>query len=91
MCNSTNELMNGITPRGLYRVWLQTYDNRTPHLVSVWIDPALRAFEPRMAVQEADIAVSLVRSSDDEPPGWDAEDDDALVILDQKMKHNEFQ
>jgi hypothetical protein len=69
MCNNKNHFENSITHRGLYRVWLQTYENGTPRLVSVWIDPAMRAFQPQ-ATPETALNECLALSSDDEPPSW---------------------
>ena len=69
MCNAKNNIENIATHRDIYRVWLRTHVNGTPQLVSVWIDPAMRAFEPQMVAQEPALAGNLELSTDDEPPG----------------------
>jgi len=44
----TNFTINGrdfTTHSGLYRVWVPLHNDGTPPLISIWIDPSIRAFE----------------------------------------------
>jgi hypothetical protein len=45
MRNFANNFEELITQRGLYRVWVPLREGNREGLVSIWIDPAMRAFE----------------------------------------------
>ena len=47
MFNSTSTLLNFANPQGLYRVWIRANEAQDAPLVSIWIDPEMRAFEPQ--------------------------------------------
>lgn len=85
MCNSKICFGNGNTHRGLHRVWLQTYENGKPRLVSIWIDPAMRVFEPCTEAQEVTLAESPVLSAGDEPPLRITADDNRLFVYAREM------
>jgi hypothetical protein len=73
MFNFSNNLESFITHRGLYRVWVPMHDDGKAPLVSIWIDPGMKAFEPQKG--EEHIALSGVKGDDSipeelvEPPG----------------------
>lgn len=46
MFNFSTNLESLITHRGLYRVWVPIHDDGKAPLISIWIDPGMRAFEP---------------------------------------------
>jgi hypothetical protein len=48
MADFTNNFGNLATRSGLYRVWVPVGDDGESPLISIWIDPYLRAFEPRV-------------------------------------------
>lgn len=45
MLSNNNILSNLASDRGLYRVWIRAHEGANASLVSVWIDPQMRAFE----------------------------------------------
>lgn len=48
MFNSTNTLLNFANRQGLYRVWIRANEAQDAPLVSIWIDPEMRPFEPQV-------------------------------------------
>jgi hypothetical protein len=73
MFNFSNNLESFITHRGLYRVWVSMHDDGKAPLVSIWIDPGMKAFEPQDGKEH--ITLSGVKGDDSipeelvEPPG----------------------
>jgi len=51
MRNFANNFEELITRRGSYRVWVLLRDDGSAPLVSLWIDPAMRAFESQAGDQ----------------------------------------
>jgi hypothetical protein len=51
MRNFMNNFEELIHHTGLYRVWVPVREGNRERLVSIWIDPAMRAFEAREKVQ----------------------------------------
>jgi hypothetical protein len=47
MRNFANNFEELILRRGLYRVWVPLHDDGKAPLISIWVDPAMGAFEPR--------------------------------------------
>jgi hypothetical protein len=45
MANNTTNFPKFNERRGLYRVWVPLHDDAKAPLISIWIDPDLRAFE----------------------------------------------
>jgi len=45
MTNFTSNFGNFTTRSGLYRVWVPLRDDGKSPLISIWIDPTLRAFK----------------------------------------------
>lgn len=41
-------MTNLVNRVGLYRVWVPMHDNGQAPLISIWIDPMMTAFEPRV-------------------------------------------
>lgn len=50
MFNEMNTLSNFVNRKGLYRVWIRANEAQGAPLVSIWIDPEMRAFEPQMKI-----------------------------------------
>lgn len=48
-----NYFENAPARRSLYRVWIRAHEGENAALVSIWIDPAMRAFEPSAATEAA--------------------------------------
>jgi hypothetical protein len=46
MANFTSNFENLTTHSGLYRIWVPLRDDSESPLVSIWVDPNFRAFEP---------------------------------------------
>lgn len=44
---------NAAARRGLYRVWIRAHEGENAPLISVWIDPAMRAFEASAGTEAA--------------------------------------
>ena len=56
--------------QGLYRVWIRAHEGQHAPLVSIWIDPQMRAFEEPRTEGTRDHAVnSFVRPEHDRQPG----------------------
>lgn len=51
MFNDTNAFANLLTGPGLYRVWILANQAKSAPLVSIWIDPQMRVFEPQMKAE----------------------------------------
>ncbi len=58
-----------------------------PGLVSLWIDPLMKAFEPHDALREAEITANPTPFSDDEPPSWKTLNEDAIVVHAYSVKN----
>ena len=87
MCTCKNNVEHLISNRGLYRVWLETRESRITRLVSLWIDPLMKAFEPHDALREAEITANPAPFSDDEPPSWRILNEDAVVVNAHSVKN----
>jgi hypothetical protein len=48
-----NDFENAAARRGLYRVWIRAHEGENAALISVWVDPAMRAFEPSAGTEAA--------------------------------------
>jgi hypothetical protein len=46
MSDIISNFENATARRGLYRVWIRAHEGENAALICVWIDPAMRAFEP---------------------------------------------
>jgi hypothetical protein len=75
-----NSVQNMISNRGLYRFWLETQEGDITRLVSLWIDPLMKAFEPHDALRAAEITANPAPFSDDEPPPWRTLNADAMLV-----------
>ena len=75
-----NSVENMISSRGLYCVWLETQEGDVTRLVSLWIDPLMKAFEPHDTLREAAGTGNLAHFSDDEPPSWKILNGNAIVF-----------
>ena len=47
MFGDINNSESYVARGGLYRVWIRAREGQHPPLVSIWIDPTMKAFEPR--------------------------------------------
>jgi hypothetical protein len=72
MFNDINNFESLAARGGLYRVWIRAHEGQHPSLVSVWIDPAMAAFEPRGAKEACDSAV-VSAAADDRQAGEQGE------------------
>jgi hypothetical protein len=71
MKNFTNNLKNLDERQSLYCVWIAASEQPNALLVSVWIDPAMRAFERGLQKVncEAPMAASVGHECEDESAG----------------------
>ena len=69
----------GAVRRGLYCVWVPVREGNRDRLISIWIDPAMRAFETQGELQAGNPAQehALATDSDVQP----IEDDDGQCRL----------
>lgn len=70
MFNDTNAFANLLTGPGLYRVWIRANEAKSAPLVSIWIDPEMRVFEPQMKA-ESNLPLASIPASgrpDGQPP-----------------------
>jgi hypothetical protein len=87
VCTCKNNVGNMISNRGLYCVWLETRGGGITRLVSLWIDPLMKAFEAHDVLPEAEISANPAHFSDDEPPSWNILHDRAIVVSAHSMKN----
>ncbi len=75
MRNFANNFEELIIHRGLYRVWASLHDDGKAPLISIWVDPAMGALEPRGEKKTCDRAPEhallsgLNRQSEEEAEG----------------------
>lgn len=86
MCTYKNSLENIMPNRGLYRVCVEAHDCGVTRLVSLWIDPAMKAFKLDAALREAEMGATQMLSSDDEPTSWRLLGEDGIVARGHIMK-----
>jgi hypothetical protein len=67
-------LLNSALRQDLYRVWIRAHEGPNAPLVSIWIDPAMRAFEASLA--ETPRHPSMAPNVETGLDPWTAEDDD---------------
>jgi hypothetical protein len=74
MRNFANNFEELILHRGPYRVWVPLHDDGKAPLISIWVDPAMSAFEPRGEKKARDRAPEQAHlSGPKEPSGDEAE------------------
>jgi len=74
MRNFVNIFEELILHRGLYRVWVPLHDDGKAPLISIWVDPAMGAFESRGEKKTCDRALAQAHlSGPKEPSGDEAE------------------
>jgi hypothetical protein len=56
MTNFTNNSEKFTARSGLYRVWVPLHDDGRPPLISIWIDPAMTAFEVQVCQEGANVS-----------------------------------
>jgi hypothetical protein len=87
VCTCKNSVENMISNGGLYRVWLETQEGDITRLVSLWIDPLMKAFETHDALRAAEITGNPAPFSDDELPSWKTLNEDPLVVPAHDVKN----
>jgi uncharacterized protein GlcG (DUF336 family) len=66
MRNFTGNPWNSTTGSHLYCVWITVHDDGGDRLVSIWMDPAMTAFQPQAQEQACGAATSGAPSSGNE-------------------------
>ncbi len=70
MFGDINNSESYVTRGGLYRVWIRAHEGQHPPLVSIWVDPTMKAFEPRADESSSLLPVaSIVAAGDDREAG----------------------
>jgi hypothetical protein len=64
MFDTISNFENAVARRGLYRVWIRAHEGENAALISVWIDPAMKAFDPSAEEQACGL-----EAVPDLPPG----------------------
>ena len=82
MRNVTNMQENLEARQSLYCVWIRASEQRNAPLVSVWIDPAMSAFEGELQKVncEAPMEASVSHQCEDEPAEDAVIDDPPLCV-----------
>ena len=60
MFGDINNSESCVARGGLYRVWIRAREGQHPPLVSLWIDPTMKAFEPQADESSSPLTVGSI-------------------------------